>query len=517
MLSYLILAIVVSPILGKIEIVFPQHTTGDWKRVPHEYNYCPTSADKNSHGTQTGIPIELTMPKGLTTHQVDGFMCHSALWMTTCDFRWYGPKYITHSIHNEEPTDYQCLEAIKAYKDGVSFNPGFPPQSCGYGTVTDAEAHIITVTPHSVKVDEYTGEWIDPHFIGGRCKGKICETVHNSTKWFTSSDGESVCSQLFTLVGGTFFSDSEEITSMGLPETGIRSNYFPYISTEGICKMPFCRKPGYKLKNDLWFQITDPDLDKTVRDLPHIKDCDLSSSIITPGEHATDISLISDVERILDYALCQNTWSKIEAGEPITPVDLSYLGPKNPGVGPVFTIINGSLHYFTSKYLRVELESPVIPRMEGRVAGTRIVRQLWDQWFPFGEAEIGPNGVLKTKQGYKFPLHIIGTGEVDSDIKMERIVKHWEHPHIEAAQTFLKKDDTEEVIYYGDTGVSKNPVELVEGWFSGWRSSIMGVLAVIIGFVLLIFLIRLIGVLSSLFRPKRRPIYKSDVEMAHFR
>ncbi|AJR28527.1 glycoprotein [Carajas virus] len=507
----LILCIGILPAIGKITISFPQSLKGDWRPVPKGYNYCPTSADKNLHGDLIDIGLRLRAPKSFKGISADGWMCHAARWITTCDFRWYGPKYITHSIHSFRPSNDQCKEAIRLTNEGNWINPGFPPQSCGYASVTDSESVVVTVTKHQVLVDEYSGSWIDSQFPGGSCTSPICDTVHNSTLWHADHTLDSICDQEFVAMDAVLFTESGKFEEFGKPNSGIRSNYFPYESLKDVCQMDFCKRKGFKLPSGVWFEIEDAEKSHKAQVELKIKRCPHGAVISAPNQNAADINLIMDVERILDYSLCQATWSKIQNKEALTPIDISYLGPKNPGPGPAFTIINGTLHYFNTRYIRVDIAGPVTKEITGFVSGTSTSRVLWDQWFPYGENSIGPNGLLKTASGYKYPLFMVGTGVLDADIHKLGEATVIEHPHAKEAQKVV---DDSEVIFFGDTGVSKNPVEVVEGWFSGWRSSLMSIFGIILLIVCLVLIVRiLIALKYCCVRHKKRTIYKEDLEM----
>ncbi|AEI52254.1 glycoprotein [Maraba virus] len=492
---------------SKFTIVFPHHQKGNWKNVPSTYHYCPSSSDQNWHNDLTGVSLHVKIPKSHKAIQADGWMCHAAKWVTTCDFRWYGPKYITHSIHSMSPTLEQCKTSIEQTKQGVWINPGFPPQSCGYATVTDAEVVVVQATPHHVLVDEYTGEWIDSQLVGGKCSKEVCQTVHNSTVWHADYKITGLCESNLASVDITFFSEDGQKTSLGKPNTGFRSNHFAYESGEKACRMQYCTQWGIRLPSGVWFELVDKDLFQAAK----LPECPRGSSISAPSQTSVDVSLIQDVERILDYSLCQETWSKIRAKLPVSPVDLSYLAPKNPGSGPAFTIINGTLKYFETRYIRVDISNPIIPHMVGTMSGTTTERELWNDWYPYEDVEIGPNGVLKTPTGFKFPLYMIGHGMLDSDLHKSSQAQVFEHPHAKDAASQLPDDET---LFFGDTGLSKNPVELVEGWFSSWKSTLASFFLIIGLGVALIFIIRIIVAIRYKYKGRKTQKIYNDVEMS---
>nr|AEM60936.1 glycoprotein [Vesicular stomatitis virus] len=494
---------------AKFAIVFPQSQKGEWKDVPPNYRYCPSSADQNWHGDLLGVNIRAKIPKAHKAIKADGWMCHAAKWITTCDYRWYGPQYITHSIHSFVPTQAQCEESIKQTKEGVWINPGFPPKNCGYASISDAESVIVQATAHTVMIDEYSGDWLDSQFPTGRCKETICETIHNSTLWYADYKVTGLCDSALVSTEVTFYSEDGLVTSIGRQNTGYRSNYFPYEKGAAACRMKYCTYDGIRLPSGVWFEM----VDKELLDSAQMPECQAGLTISAPTQTSVDVSLILDVERMLDYSLCQETWSKVHNGQPISPVDLGYIAPKNPGAGPAFTIINGTLKYFDTRYLRIDIDGPVLKKMAGKISGTLTERELWTEWFPYEDVEIGPNGVLKTPEGYKFPLYMIGHGLLDADLQKTSQAEVFHHPQIAEA---IKKLPDDETLFFGETGISKNPVELIEGWFSNWRSSVMAVVFAIALLVVLVLIVRIIVAFRHSCCRRQRKIY-DDLEMNQLR
>nr|AEM60930.1 glycoprotein [Vesicular stomatitis virus] len=511
-MKFLLLFLITIPAYSyaKFSIVFPQSQKGNWKNVPATYHYCPSSSDQNWHNDLIGIPMKVKMPKTHKAIQADGWMCHAAKWITTCDFRWYGPKYITHSIHSIQPTSEQCKESIKQTKQGTWINPGFPPQNCGYASVSDSVAVIVQATPHHVLVDEYTGEWIDSQFPDGKCKSEECETTHNSTVWFSDYKVTGLCDATFVDTDITFFSEDGKKESLGKPNTGYRSNYFAYEKGEKVCKMNYCKHAGVRLPSGVWFEFADQDA-YTAAKFP---ECPVGATISAPTQTSVDVSLILDVERILDYSLCQETWSKIRSKQPVSPVDLSYLAPKNPGTGPAFTVINGTLKYFETRYIRIDIDNPIIPKMVGKVGGSQTERELWTEWYPYEDVEIGPNGILKTPTGYKFPLFMIGHGMLDSDLHKTSQAEVFEHPHLAEAPKQLPEGET---LFFGDTGISRNPVELIEGWFSSWKSTVVTFFFAIGVFILFCVVTRIVIAMRYRYQGASNKRIYNDIEMSRFR
>nr|AAA42916.1 glycoprotein G [Chandipura virus] len=468
-ISVVLLISFITPLYSYLSIAFPENTKLDWKPVTKNTRYCPMGGEWFLEpGLQEESFLSST-PIGATPSKSDGFLCHAAKWVTTCDFRWYGPKYITHSIHNIKPTRSDCDTALASYKSGTLVSLGFPPESCGYASVTDSEFLVIMITPHHVGVDDYRGHWVDPLFVGGECDQSYCDTIHNSSVWIPADQTKkNICGQSFTPLTVTVAYDkTKEIAAGGIV---FKSKYHSHMEGARTCRLSYCGRNGIKFPNGEWVSLMLKLRSKRNLYFPCLKMCPTGiRGEIYPSIRWAQV-LTSEIQRILDYSLCQNTWDKVERKEPLSPLDLSYLASKSPGKGLAYTVINGTLSFAHTRYVRMWIDGPVLKEPKGkRESPSGISSDIWTQWFKYGDMEIGPNGLLKTAGGYKFPWHLIGMGIVDNELHELSEANPLDHPQLPHAQSIA--DDSEE-IFFGDTGVSKNPVELVTGWFTSWKESL---------------------------------------------
>ncbi|AEG25354.1 glycoprotein [Vesiculovirus perinet] len=489
------------------QIVFPEFNNAAWLPYLKTSRYCPQSAEMEFERRVSTTLLSADVPIGVTPTKSDGYLCHAAKWVTTCDFRWYGPKYVTHSIHDLTPAQVDCHEALARYKAGTLFNPGFPPASCGYATITDSEQKVVMITPHHVGIDDYRGKWIDPIFPGGECTTNYCETLHNSSVWLPADEKiVDICAQTFRKIKVTATYPSEGAVTK---ETiSLHSAYHPHVPGTGICRMTYCSKEGLRLPNGEWLGIFYDNRIKTTDVRTVFPACpdglEVKSTLNSDGAN----TIAWETQRMLDYALCQSTWDKVQNKEPLSAVDLSYLSARSPGKGLAYTVINGTLHFAHVRYVRTWIDGPVLKDLKGsRFDPTAAQKTLWDQWFPFGSNEIGPNGLLKTPKDFKFPLYIIGTGLVDEDLQELSEAGPIDHPQIPDASGILPNS---EQVYYGDTGVSKNPIELIEGWFANWKETVMSIVGLVLLITIVFTVLKCIGTCRSL-RRKRK--IEKDIEL----
>ncbi|AEG25348.1 glycoprotein [Vesiculovirus jurona] len=494
-----------------IPIFFPSEPQLEWKPVLPGSRYCPQSNEMSLDPDLKKSTISVKVPIGVTPSKSDGYLCHGAKWVSTCDFRWYGPKYITHSIHNLRPTTNDCEDAIKKYEAGTLINPGFPPDSCAYATVTDSEHLVILITPHHVGVDDYRGAWVDDSFPSGVCETNQCDTTHNSSIWIPKTKTRhNICSQTFANLSVTI--SYREGGAMKGADMVFHSKYHPHMVGGHICKMNFCNKQGLRLQNEEWIEI--PSGTKVGnQDLMNLfSDCksglEVRSTLRSEGAN----TLTWETQRLLDYALCQNTWDKFDNQGAVSALDLSYLAARAPGKGVAYTMINGTLHSAPTRYVRMWIESPSMEELKAKKeSSSGVETSIWNQWFPFKGGEIGPNGLIKAGNKYKFPLYLVGMGMLDDEINALELGGPIDHPQRAHAQAVLGDEET---LFFGDTGVGKNPVELITGWFSGWKETIMAVVAIFLLVIVLYGVLRCCPTICVLCKRKSRHRTK-DMEMQY--
>nr|QNS83654.1 glycoprotein [Chandipura virus] len=502
----LVIGCLICQAYSSLSIAFPESTKLDWKPVTKNTRYCPMGGEWFLEPGLQEESFPSSTPIGATPSKSDGFLCHAAKWVTTCDFRWYGPKYITHSIHNIKPTRSDCDSALASYKSGTLINPGFPPDSCGYASVTDSEFLVIMITPHHVGVDDYRGHWVDPLFVGGECDQSYCDTIHNSSVWIPAdTKKKNICGQSFTPLTVTVAYDkTKDITAGALV---FKSKYHSHMEGARTCRLTYCGRTGIKFPNGEWVSLDVKTKIQEKQLLPLFKECPAGTEVRSTLQSDGAQVLTSEIQRLLDYSLCQNTWEKVDRKEPLSPLDLSYLASKSPGKGLAYTVINGTLSFAHTRYVRMWIDGPVLKELKGkRESASGIASDIWTQWFKYGDMEIGPNGLLKTKSGYKFPWHLIGMGIVDNELHEWSEANPLDHPQLPHAHSIA--DDSEE-IFFGDTGVSKNPVELVTGWFTSWKESLAAGVVLILTVVLIYGVLRCFPVLCM---PCKKPKWKKGVE-----
>ncbi|QVU40009.1 glycoprotein [Mejal virus] len=486
-----------------LPIFFPDTVSLDWKPVLSGSRYCPLPGESFLDPLLKEVQHPVKIPIGKTPPKSDGYLCHGGKWVTTCDFRWYGPKYITHSLHNLTPTMTDCFDAVRKYNTGNLINPGFPPEACGYGTITDIEQNIILITPHHVGVDDYRSVWVDDLFPTGMCRDHFCATTHSSSFWLPRPYSKSnICAQEFSTINLTIsFPKDVKPTSADLI---FHSIYHPKMSGQNSCKMDFCNRTGIKLSNDEWIGLESKLIISGTDILDLLPPCPLHTEIRSTLNSGGATTLTWDTQRLLDFSLCQNTWDKIEAKRAISPLDLSYLSAKSPGKGVAYTIINKTLHSASARYVRMWIPGPFLEMpMAHKGSPDNPPEVFWAQWFPFGTGYIGPNGLLSTREGVKFPFYLVGLGMLDSDIHSIDEGGSWDHPQIAHAESRL--DETEE-LFFGDTGTGKNPIDLFTQWLSHWKIYI----GIIITFLLIYIGIKSLLCLFKLRTATRTPTPPED-------
>ncbi|AFH89679.1 glycoprotein [Vesiculovirus bogdanovac] len=508
--STLILVIISAHAFCDMIIPFPDVTTTSWKPVLRGEHHCPASNDLDMAGGLSTLKMNVKIPSGVVGSKSDGYLCHGAKWVTTCDYRWYGAKYITHSLHPLRPSTSQCFDAIKAYREGTLLSPGFPPESCGWNSVTDSELLSIQITPHHSGVDDYRGVWIDSMFPKGECDQRICDTVQEHSIWIAANNVSSACSIAFKQLEGYFYYRNSGIQP-NKDGTFFHSSHHPNSPMSSCCRIKYCNQEGLRLHTGEWIgvawntKIRDVTLDSYTDTCPG--GTEVKSTI---GSSPTRV-VAWEMERIMDFALCQNVWDKVNRGEQLSPLDLSYLSSRAPGKGLAYTIINETLHVAHVRYIRTWIKGPVLKEIKGRRGSSSAAEDtLWIQWFPFGDNQIGPNGLLKSNGTFKFPFYLVGVGALDEDLIEMANADPVDHLQRVDAETHMRGD---EELFFGDTGVSKNPIESVEGWFSNWISGLFNISIIVLCVLSVLIVFKSVITLIRVVRRRRRPRAEEDVEL----
>ncbi|UOX72933.1 glycoprotein [Wufeng Myotis altarium vesiculovirus 1] len=461
-----LLVLQVLPVVLSVRVLVPGGQDGIWKKTPLGYRHCPLDAEGFEIEGMSEVDITIMVPKNLNHRPIEGYLCHRVLYSSVCDFRWYGPKYKTHHLRRLAPSDESCHNRISQLAEGRTDWVGFPPMSCNYAASTTTENEEVVIIDHTVGTDDYLSAYIDPIFQGGICRSRTCKTVYEDTLWVSKDHQAHTCGEsLVRDTGKVFWPNSGE------PKLGdlvIESSTIPRSSMVGSCKLHLCGWNGVRLKNGLWFGLN-PNTKIRNKDLLDdiLKPC---ASGLTVRTHAPTMGLVKatwDTDRMLMYTLCHHTWDKIQRGDPLTPIDLSYLSPQRPGPGLGFLLINGTMHMSHLTYKALELANDSVWVLD-RADRDNPSQVMWSRWERMAGVMVGPNGIVKQGSKIIFPMAMIQQGRIISELEQSEVAKVTPHHEILGNLTIHPLDTHRDWVHVGDKGDLIN--EVVEALHIPWMS-----------------------------------------------
>nr|ABV45190.1 glycoprotein [Sprivivirus cyprinus]ABV45196.1 glycoprotein [Sprivivirus cyprinus] len=499
-ISYIAFLLLIDSNLG-IPIFVPSGRNISWQPVIQSFDYqCPIHGNlPNTMGLST-TKLTIKSPSVFSTDKVSGWICHAAEWKTTCDYRWYGPQYITHSIHPISPTVDECRKIIQRVASGTDEDLGFPPQSCGWASVTTVSNTNYKVVPHFVHLEPYGGHWIDHEFNGGECREKVCEMKGNHSIWITDETVQHECAKHIEEVEGIMYGNAPRGDAIYVNNFIIDRHHRVY-RFGGSCQMKFCDKDGIKFARGDWVEKTAGTLTTIYNNIPRCVD----GTLVTGHRPGLDlIDTVFNLENVVEYTLCEGTKRKINKQEKLTSVDLSYLAPRIGGFGSVFRVRNGTLERGSTTYIRIEVEGPIVDSLNGTDPKTNTSRVFWDDWELDGNIYQGFNGVYKGKDGkVHIPLNMIESGIIDDELQHAFQADIIPHPHYDDDE--IREDD----IFFDNTGENGNPVDAVVEWVSGWGTSLKFFGMTLVALILIFLLIRCCVACTYLVRRNKRPATES--------
>lgn len=340
-------------------LILPLQNDRDWKPANLSSIRCPDPAHLGPDEHRTMETWIVARPKETIKTQISGVLCHKARWVTRCEYTWYFSKTVSRKIEPLPPKESDCKEAIKKKEEGLLESKGFPPAACYWASTNDEEYEQVEITDHPATYDPYIDGVLDSIFVGGRCKSRICETVHDSTLWIegTRATRPAAC---------TMHEEEQLELISGIKEAGgsktwmqhsvfvVGTNY-PFMDAKGSCKLKYCGKSGLLLSNGLWFHIL-----HTVRKEGEavtgfwdmLPNCTPDREVGVLGEAYEIEVLEATIEDIMWDLDCFRTVEDLQHHKRVSLLDLFRLSRLTPGIGPAYTIKGKTLFTKDVEYVK---------------------------------------------------------------------------------------------------------------------------------------------------------------------
>ncbi|AID53191.1 glycoprotein [Dolphin rhabdovirus] len=419
----------------------------------------------------------------------DGFICATTTWSVTCDFRWYGSKYISHEVVVKRTTPDQCKFAIKEYQEGLPELPTMPAESCGWNNVLTESKDYVTVTPHSVRLDPYGMVYVDSEFKDGRCSEQVCQTPNHRGIWLPKTDKGDQCSQV---------SASMVTLSPNRPDGKWTSSTILVSGTKELqlskaCKLSFCGKDGFRFANGEWFSFLGG-LEKGIEEIVKTLDrCPMDTIIHTHNSHS-DLSRIEAIA--YENALQVNCYQELRRASETKKVSnflLSFFTPLHEGLGIAHRINKGQLETASAYYTRVKLaDHPTLDNLGMNSKGQTVsYKDLVPVTTEKGSGMSLFNGNTVKDGKINWVLSTIQQSII-KDLEEDTFGAEFiQHPHAKHLPSYLN----ETIIKEKGQGTPGDVITSIKHWAGGLWQSIsaslfIGLLLILIGLVIFKVLIK---------------------------
>ncbi|AXY65023.1 G protein [Hapavirus hartpark] len=345
-------------------MVYPIGCNSSWQEVNKLNLKCPRSLKidpKNKLNFDLGTVYH---PLPSSRYVVNGYICHKQNWISKCEETWYFSTTETNKIENVPITEEDCREAVTIYEMGEYVNPFFPPFYCSWCSTQVDQKTFVIVEPHIVKEDIYNRTFLDPLFLNGYCDQAPCKTIHPDVLWVPqeAQKRKDLCNK-GSWESGKAFGVLEENTyteyggtgrTFGLDEQWIRSSIYGIRSLVGSCYRGVCRQFGIRFRTGEWWGLEGRDLVQWIQRI--IPKCNYQHYV--SFHHDNSDENVAEAQLVARELMCEEFIGRAKGGDPISPIDLNYLLPLNPGIGPAYRafkrILKKDSHGGTSPEFRLE-------------------------------------------------------------------------------------------------------------------------------------------------------------------
>lgn len=320
-------------------LFFPTRMISPWTPIRPDHLVCPHTpleGDKPNNTWTTEVNIIDMAQVSLA----DGQLCEAISWETSCDFRWYGPQYITQQMLQTTPDSVHCKQAVLDQEMGKTSETGYPPAECSWNNIYVSRRTTYHLTEHKVKVEPYLGSYLDGIFRGGSCKTSECLTISSSSLWLASTGLSSDCRpwgkasisvEGMMSPGGSV--DYHRGAMIHLP-TGESSRI------EDGCLIKICDSVGLKLSQGLWIQ--DFLIRETSASSLVPRPCSGKETVLGLPHSRRKLHDLKIEARIRALA-CREALLEIRVRGSITNTLLGVFQPRREGIEPVYRLNNGTI------------------------------------------------------------------------------------------------------------------------------------------------------------------------------
>ncbi|AMK09252.1 glycoprotein [Drosophila sturtevanti sigmavirus] len=422
------------------KLVFPVYDRCPWKPVDLNQLKCPVGGQVYPGlENPSTLSMPLSRPFYKDTQRYGGYLCTKYRLTTTCESNWAAVETVTHMTQHIPIQVSECLKA-NMDKEGVDHKDilEHPLKDCSWWTTKSVYKDHITVEDHPVKYDPYMGKYVDKLFPSGYYMGPGINCVQPSKVWIPLSSADPAeCAHFQNVQGTIYFKAKTEITPEEIIKAGIlwtdvtREKKF-----EHACSMQYCGHPGIRFQDGEFFSLIPPDnmISFTTDLLNSLPVCnpDLIIKLQDPFEEGHFSSNVGLAEIFL--MKCHDTVSKLRNCEPVSQVDVSYLGQNFPGHGLAYKWVNGTLYDCMVDYIVGYLgdNNKKIILSHGGTKNHIPAGYVYTDWSQGakGDISIGPNGMMNITGVIHIPIDTLFREYIHDELTREIGFHNVTHPDL---------------------------------------------------------------------------------------
>ncbi|QDZ59980.1 glycoprotein [Harbour porpoise rhabdovirus] len=413
----------------------------------------------------------------------DGYICVTSQWSVTCDFRWYGSKYISNDVIRVPTTESMCRESIQKVMKGIPVVPFMPTENCGWNNVLVEEKQFTTATKHTVKKDPFGMMYIDSEFSDGKCGKEVCDAPNHMGIWIANKDNNDACSDL-------------EVSAIdAYPSTRTRDwdadSFILTLSQKPLriadsCKLRLCGLNGYRFKNGEWYSLTTQIDSGMQKQLDKVPNCPSDIQVHVHDSHSEAARIESLGMELALQVLCIQELRRSQDTGKVSNFLLSFLAPIHSGYGRVHRINKGKLETALGFYNKVTLaRKPKLSKIGS--SGSKNIAYEDTVVMKEGSKTMSLfNGNTYEDGEIKWIKNSIRTNVITDLDKEDFIASYIDHPHAD----HLPSKFNYTMIHKTGYGESENVFSSIQHWAGGLWQSITSTLLMLvaIAFFIILFL-----------------------------
>ncbi|AZL49344.1 glycoprotein [Cuiaba virus] len=323
----------------------PSEENLHWHPVNHSSLQCPLRGSELYPSPNAGFRASL--PHSIGGIKTDGYSCHKTEWVSECTESWYWTSDIKQYVRALPVSHRECNDIIAKKRSGDDETPFFPAPHCQWANTIRQSKTFLKANTKKVTIDPYTSEYVDPIFVGGRCKDPPCQTIQSGVIWLPGLREST--SHMWQEVYLRYAPPNGNMSQLKIWGPG-----FPITKMESACKMTYITRKVIRFPSGMGVSVDESAFkdQKFKTWLSEMKECEPGTTLKVPNAHESVAEHQVEIDDIVYTLRCMDIVSRFRDTNTISIMDLSFFGPDHEGMGNVYRLRNGFLEATTAHYVK---------------------------------------------------------------------------------------------------------------------------------------------------------------------